>query len=70
MKKEAKAKVKCPGCNKMTTWEGNKWRPFCSERCKMLDIGAWASEDYKAPSLEDEFEESTKNLNYKNGEYH
>lgn len=70
MKKEAKAKVKCPGCNMMATWEGNKWRPFCSERCKMLDLGAWASEDYKVESLEDEFEDSMENINYKNDEYH
>jgi endogenous inhibitor of DNA gyrase (YacG/DUF329 family) len=30
----------------------NRWRPFCSERCKMIDLGAWASEEYKAPVRE------------------
>ena len=27
----------------------NKWRPFCSERCKMIDLGKWAAEDYRVP---------------------
>jgi hypothetical protein len=27
----------------------NKWRPFCSERCKMIDLGAWATESYRIP---------------------
>lgn len=26
---------------------GNRWRPFCSERCKRIDLGAWASEQYR-----------------------
>ncbi len=33
----------------MTTWEENTWRPFCSERCKFIDLGKWASEEYKVP---------------------
>jgi uncharacterized protein len=28
----------------------NKWRPFCSERCKMIDLGAWAAESYRVPT--------------------
>lgn len=40
-------KVKCPNCNKETPWDNNKWRPFCSERCKMVDLGTWAKEDYR-----------------------
>jgi hypothetical protein len=31
----------------------NKWRPFCSERCKMIDLGAWATESYRVPAEED-----------------
>lgn len=38
--------VKCPKCNKKTEWKNNEWRPFCSKRCKMLDLGAWASDEY------------------------
>jgi len=39
----------CPICKKKTTWEENPWRPFCSERCKLIDLGKWASGDYKIP---------------------
>jgi hypothetical protein len=41
--------VKCPRCAKLVQWEGNEWRPFCSERCKLLDLGAWASESFRVP---------------------
>ncbi|MEQ9620146.1 MAG: DNA gyrase inhibitor YacG [Deltaproteobacteria bacterium] len=40
-------KIKCPKCGKEVLWENNKWRPFCSERCRMVDLGAWISEGYK-----------------------
>ena len=49
--------VACPVCRKKTEWEGNPFRPFCSERCKMLDLGTWAAEGYRIPgekALEDE----------------
>ena len=39
--------VKCPKCGVEISWEDNKFRPFCSEKCKITDLGAWASEDYK-----------------------
>ena len=42
--------IKCPTCRKSTPWEGNPFRPFCSERCKMLDLGAWAGEEYRIPA--------------------
>jgi endogenous inhibitor of DNA gyrase (YacG/DUF329 family) len=29
------------------------WRPFCSERCKLIDLGAWAAERYRVPVVED-----------------
>ncbi|MBI5740285.1 MAG: DNA gyrase inhibitor YacG [Nitrospirae bacterium] len=40
-------KVKCPTCRKRTEWQDNLYRPFCSERCKLTDLGAWASEEYR-----------------------
>ena len=43
------ALVKCPICGKETEYEGNEFRPFCSERCKQIDLGAWAEEQYKIP---------------------
>lgn len=41
--------VRCPVCKRKTTWEENPHRPFCSERCKLIDLGKWASEEYKVP---------------------
>jgi endogenous inhibitor of DNA gyrase (YacG/DUF329 family) len=41
--------VKCPRCGKLVNWEGNGWRPFCSKRCKLIDLGAWAGEEYRIP---------------------
>jgi len=32
----------------------NKWRPFCSERCRMIDLGQWASESYRVPVVEND----------------
>ncbi|MBI5331409.1 MAG: DNA gyrase inhibitor YacG [Betaproteobacteria bacterium] len=45
--------VTCPTCGNPVEWRPeNTWRPFCSERCKMIDLGAWANEEYKAPVQE------------------
>jgi hypothetical protein len=40
-------KVKCPTCRKRIEWNNNPYRPFCSERCKLMDLGAWAADKYK-----------------------
>lgn len=43
--------VKCPTCSKPVEWEPkNEHRPFCSERCKLIDLGAWANEEYRVPA--------------------
>ena len=43
--------VDCPTCSGKVEWtEANKYRPFCSERCKQVDLGAWASEDFRMPA--------------------
>ena len=39
----------CPLCRQPTTWDGNPWRPFCSERCQVTDLGAWAADRYRIP---------------------
>jgi endogenous inhibitor of DNA gyrase (YacG/DUF329 family) len=40
--------VKCPQCGNAVAWTpDSQWRPFCSERCKLIDLGAWASERYR-----------------------
>ncbi|MFW1734802.1 DNA gyrase inhibitor YacG [Acinetobacter sp. ULE_I001] len=40
----------CPRCGEPSTWAGNESRPFCSERCKLIDLGAWANGDYTLPT--------------------
>ncbi len=44
------SQVKCPQCNKLTEYKGNEFRPFCSERCKLIDFGAWADGEYALPA--------------------
>jgi len=44
--------MKCPGCQKETTFKDNPFRPFCSERCKMIDLGRWAAGDFRVASEE------------------
>ena len=40
--------VKCPTCKKMHEYDvKSPWRPFCSERCKMIDLGEWANDGYR-----------------------
>jgi endogenous inhibitor of DNA gyrase (YacG/DUF329 family) len=40
--------VSCPQCGAATPYRSdNAFRPFCSERCKLVDLGAWANEDYR-----------------------
>ena len=43
-------KVQCPHCGKVVEWEGNPYRPFCSERCRLIDLGKWLDEEYRIPS--------------------
>ena len=49
--------VECPRCGKQVEYEGNEFRPFCSERCKMIDFGAWADEKYALPAEASEVSE-------------
>ncbi|MGD0281688.1 MAG: DNA gyrase inhibitor YacG [Dissulfurispiraceae bacterium] len=46
--------VRCPVCRRKTTWEENPFKPFCSERCKLTDLGKWASEEYRVPDEDTE----------------
>lgn len=42
------AKVPCPHCGKAVPWTAaSSFRPFCSERCRLIDLGAWASESHR-----------------------
>lgn len=40
-------KVRCPRCGARVSWAGNENRPFCSEKCRLIDLGRWADEDYR-----------------------
>jgi endogenous inhibitor of DNA gyrase (YacG/DUF329 family) len=45
--------VKCPGCGGISLYAAhNPYRPFCSERCKNIDLGAWASESFRLDAKE------------------
>jgi len=52
-------KVRCPACTGQSLYSSaNPYRPFCSARCKGVDLGAWASEEFKLPDetpLDEEF---------------
>ncbi len=48
--KVKKEDISCPHCNKKGTWrQDNPSRPFCSPRCKLIDLGAWADESRRIP---------------------
>lgn len=52
--------VSCPTCGKPVEWTAaSAWRPFCSERCKLLDFGAWANESYRIPAVENDENDET-----------
>ena len=45
--------VPCPQCARPVEWAAtSRWRPFCSARCKTIDLGAWAAESYRVPVAE------------------
>jgi uncharacterized protein len=46
--------VECPTCSRPAEYSPrNRWRPFCSERCRGVDLGAWASERFRIASQPD-----------------
>ena len=49
--------IRCPTCGKGVKWTpGNAFRPFCSERCRLIDLGAWTQERYRIPAEETDFD--------------
>ena len=52
------ATVSCPTCGAAVAWTAeNRWKPFCSERCKLIDLGQWATEKYRVHAEEQEPED-------------
>lgn len=45
-----KFEVKCPTCTKSFPYYESLFRPFCSEKCRLLDLGQWLSESYAIPA--------------------
>ena len=44
-------RITCPQCGGPSSFaKSNVWRPFCSERCKLIDLGAWGNEDFRIGS--------------------
>lgn len=42
-------RVKCPTCRREIDWSQSPFRPFCSERCRLIDLGAWLTEKHAIP---------------------
>jgi uncharacterized protein len=42
-------RVNCPTCQRELEWETAPFRPFCSERCRLIDLGAWLTEQRAIP---------------------
>lgn len=59
-----KLEVKCPQCNKKFNYYSSEFRPFCCERCRLIDFGQWMSESYSVPAhkLSDEEVQSLEQL--------
>jgi endogenous inhibitor of DNA gyrase (YacG/DUF329 family) len=52
--------VNCPTCGAPVVWEpASRWRPFCSERCKIIDLGDWAANRHVIPGRNDPAEDGT-----------
>lgn len=53
MKRPAQT-VTCPTCGQPARWHAdNPWRPFCCERCKLIDLGEWLAENHRIPGPPD-----------------
>lgn len=56
-------KVKCPTCRKEIEWDtNNPFRPFCSERCKLIDLGAWLDDKMSIPECDGSNQAKHENL--------
>lgn len=52
---ETPQEVACPTCGRPVAWTPeSRWRPFCSERCKLIDLGEWIDETRRIPAEEEQ----------------
>ncbi len=62
--------VKCPTCQKDVEWSPeSKFKPFCSERCKLIDLGDWASEKHAIPVKPEFDQQMLDELGYDEGNF-
>jgi endogenous inhibitor of DNA gyrase (YacG/DUF329 family) len=45
----SQSRVSCPTCKRELAWEASPFRPFCCERCRLIDLGAWLTERHTIP---------------------
>ena len=58
---KANTKVPCPTCGKPVIWGAQSpWRPFCSERCRLIDLGDWLDERNRIPEPLDDFTDPSR----------
>lgn len=50
--------ISCPNCKNKFSYYASKFRPFCSERCRLIDLGQWLTESYAVPASKLTMEES------------
>lgn len=59
-----KTQVKCPICSTLVEWSAKSaYRPFCSDRCRLIDLGDWASEKHAIPGRDGEAEWGNSGVN-------
>lgn len=47
--------VLCPTCGANVPWNASSpWRPFCSQRCRLIDLGEWFDEGHRIPAVDEE----------------
>lgn len=58
-------KVRCPQCGGDSLWSpDNPYRPFCSERCKQIDLGCWANDSYRIAGAVSDDEAGTPGIDF------
>ena len=58
----------CPICHKAVSWEGNAFRPFCSDRCRLVDLQGWLGERYRIPQTEESDPDDPDSMVEQNGD--
>ncbi len=65
--------VNCPTCKTQVIWDSRSlYRPFCSKRCQLIDLGAWSEEEYRIPENQptESWSDSSSSEQFENGNRH